>query len=116
MTDESPSASAKSSPALDRLVEVIERLHRDHRVSFIAAGDQRVYAYGGGGYVAIVSDQLFDGAVDIEAPTMKLRVERDADGRLVATSATAPEGPADGDLSDIADGLERYYARRIGTV
>ena len=116
MTDESPSASANASPALDRLVEVIERLHRDHRVSFIAAGDQRVYAYGGGGYVAMVSDQLFDAAVDIESPTVKMRVERDADGRLVATSATAPEGPTVGDLSDIADGLERYYSRRIGTV
>lgn len=118
MNDELPRADSPETvaPELARLVDVVERLHRDHTVSFIAAGEEKIYAYGGGGFVAIVSDRLFDGIVDIETPTTKFRVERDADGRTVAVLATGEGEPTAHELAAAADGFERYYARRIGTV
>lgn len=118
MNDESQhtDSSEAIAPELARLVEVVERLHREHTVSFIAAGDNKIYAYGGGGFVATVSDRLFDDVVDIETPTSKLRIERDADGRMSAVMSTGEGVPAADDLAAAADGFERYYSRRIGSV
>lgn len=118
MNDERPHTDSPEAvaPELARLVEVVERLHRDHTVSFIAAGEEKIYAYGGGGFVAIVSDRLFDGVVDIETPTTKFRVERDADGRTVAVLATGEGAPTADDLVEATGGFERYYSRRIGSV
>ena len=109
-------APVVSAPEISRLVEIIERLHREHTVSFIAAGDEKIYAYGGGGYVAIVSERLFDSAVDFETPTTKFRIDRDESGRLTAVSATGGEETSADDLTATAHGLELYYRRRIGTV
>jgi hypothetical protein len=118
MNDERPHTDSPEAvaPELARLVEVVERLHRDHTVSFIAAGDEKIYAYGGGGFIAIVSDRLFDDPVDVETPTAKFRIERDADGRMTAVSVTGEDVPTAKDFVSAAEGFERYYARRIGSV
>lgn len=111
-----PDRSDSRITGLERLVAVIERLHREHTVSFIAAGDEKIYAYGGGGYVAIVSDRLFDGVVDIETPAGSFRIEPGEDGRPAVAAVGDGSVPTERDLEVASDGFERYYARRIGQV
>lgn len=97
-------------PELAALVATVERLHRDYTVSFIAAGDERIFAYGGNGFVVILSDRLFDGLVEIETPEGTMRIEPDEGGRVGVTGAgDAPLGPR---LERARTSLERYYARR----
>ena len=118
MADQEPEPvepRAEAPPELDRIVEVVERLHRDHRVSFIAGGDEKIYAYGGSGFVAILSDRVFDGLVEIESPIGQYRIERDPDGRLGVTGVGSATVSGDA-MSQIAAGLERYYALRVGKV
>lgn len=117
MSDDAPVSDVDAAtPGLARLVEVIERLHRDHTVSFIAAGDEKIYAYGGGGYIAIVPEAVFDGVVDVETPTKKFRIEPGDAGRRIPAGVADGDVPADAELADAAEGFERYYARRIGRV
>lgn len=104
------------SAGLARLIEVVERLHREHTVAFIAAGDEKIYSYGGGGYVAILSDEVFRGAVDIETPTGAFRIEPGEDGRPAAAPTADGELLDDAELDAAAAGFERYYARRVGQV
>jgi hypothetical protein len=100
-------------PSLARLVAAVERAHADHRVAFIAAGDEKIYAYGGNGMVAVVSEKLFDGLVELETPRGTIRIEPDADRRIAVTRATGEaEADLDGALAEAARTIDQYYARR----
>ena len=108
---------APDTPAvLDDFVEVVESLHRDHRVSFVQAGDDKIYAYGGGGYVFVISERVFGGLVELQTPTASLRVEPDATGALTVTVVAPAGGSAAAILADGCAGLRRYYDRRYWKV
>ena len=115
MTDghKTPQLAPDAPPQLVDLVAAVERAHADHRVSFIAAGDEKIYAYGGNGTVAIVSENLFGGLVELETPAGPVRVEPDVEGRITVTSVPGDAVVDIGTLlSDAAKSIERYYARR----
>jgi hypothetical protein len=97
---------------LAAFVEIVERLHREHRVSFVAAGDERIYAYGGRGYVVIMSEREFGGLVEVETPSGTIRIEPDADGRAAIASAGDDPRPIGARLAEARASLEAYYAGR----
>jgi hypothetical protein len=102
-----------ASAPLAEFVELIERLHREHTVSFIAAGDEKVYAYGGNGYDVIVSQDLFRGLVELETPTGTLRIEPDESGALaVRADDGEDQRPVDERLAEATRSIELYYRRR----
>lgn len=94
------------------LVAAVERIHEEHRVSFIAAGDEKIYAYGGNGYVAIVSDRMFGGLVEVETPSGNLRVEPDDEGRLAATPDAGVTRDVGELLAETVRNMLLYYERR----
>jgi precorrin-3B methylase len=110
-----PHSFAPDSPKeLADLVETVETLHRENTVAFIAAGDEKIYAYGGRGYTAVISEAVFGGLVEVQTPKGAIRVEPDADGRICATAdggAPLPEL-----LADAARGLRSYYKLRYWKV
>jgi hypothetical protein len=104
---------AASAPAeLEGLVETVARIHRDYRVSFIAAGDERIYAYGGRGFVAVLSDREFEGLVEIETPTGTLRIAPNLDGEIEVVAAGEDARPVGARFVDARAKLDGYYARR----
>ena len=111
-----PSGSIKiaaSAPAeLEGLVETISRIHRDYRVSFIAAGDERIYAYGGRGFVAVLSDREFEALVEIETPTGTLRVAPNLDGEIEVVAGGEDPRPLGERIAEARANLDGYYARR----
>ena len=77
---------AEGAPSeLAALMETVKRIQRDHSVTFVAAGDEKIYAYGGRGYVVILSDRGFDGLVEVETPSGTIRIEPDADSSPLQT-------------------------------
>jgi hypothetical protein len=110
-----PHAFAPEAPKeLADLVETVETLHREHTVAFIVAGDERIYAYGGRGYTAVLSEPVFGGLVEVETPGAAIRVEPDAEGRIAATVGGAPATPDV--LADAVRGLRAYYKLRYWKV
>jgi hypothetical protein len=53
VTREMSTSDQVRPPELHAFVATVERLHREQTVSFVAAGDEKIYAYGGYGFVAI---------------------------------------------------------------
>lgn len=107
---------APGSPEeLDDFIEVVEWMHGEHRVSFVQAGDERIYAYGGRGFVVVLSERVFDGLVELETPRGALRVAPDASGALAVTVAS-PAGDAAAILRDACTGFRRYYEKRYWQV
>ena len=77
----------------------------------IAARQPGDVGIGGGGFVAIVSDDLFAGTVELETPLGKARIDP-GPPPAVTTSETAPGATAERLVSAAAAGLRRYYERR----
>lgn len=98
-------------PGLDAFVAAVERVHEEHRVAFVAAGDERIYAYGGDGYVVILGEERFGGLVELETPSGSLRIEPGEGGRPAVTGA-ADGTDADALLGEAARRLLRYYEKR----
>jgi hypothetical protein len=96
---------------LEAFVAAVERAHAEHRVSFVAAGDEKIYAYGGDGYVVVFNERVFGDLVELETPCGSARIEPNKDGSLAVTS-TPPDVDADELLSEAARGLLRYYEKR----
>lgn len=103
--------------ALDAFVACVERTHAEHTVSFIQAGDDRVYAYGAEGYSVVFTQHVFDALVEVLTPHGSLRIERGGEGRLAIESVgEAPSQPTETLLDETCKALERYYARRYWRV
>jgi hypothetical protein len=111
-----PRRASDTPGVLDDFIDVVEHLHRDHRVSFVQAGDEKIFAYGGGGYVLVISELVFGGLVELQTPTASLRVEPDASGALTVVVVTPEGGSAASILEDGCAGLRRYYGKRYWTV
>lgn len=109
-----PDRIAPESPAaLLDLLNIVDWLHADHRTSFIAAGDQKVFAYGGNGYTLVCSDRLFDDVIELTTPNDSVRIEPDSTGRL---KAALVGDPVTSDLSAVLEQasvhIRLYYKRR----
>ncbi len=117
MTPRGSSDDQNCTPELAALVTTVERLHRERTVSFVAAGDEKIYAYGGNGFVAIFGEDVFGGLVEVETPTGTIRIEPDERG---APSVNAADGddsrPVGERLSEATRQLETYYRRRYWKV
>lgn len=114
-TESSRPPTAQDAPTqLAALVDTIERLHRDHTVAYIAAGDDKIYAYGGDGYVAIISQRVFGGLVEIETPTGTIRIEPNDAGEVAASGSEGESAAALGErLLEAKSRIERYYDKRF---
>jgi hypothetical protein len=112
-----PVIAMDAPPELTEFVDAVEVVHREHRVDPVRAGDEFIFAYGGNGYVVILSESVFGGLVELATPVGALRVEPDAAGAIsVALVDPNNRAPASVLLSDGARQLLRYYARRYWSV
>ena len=105
-----PDFAPESPKELADLVETVERIHREHTVQFIVAGDEKIYAYGGRGYTVVLAEPVFGGLVEVETPKGSIRIEPDASGRVSATAGGGGSLPEL--LADAARGLSDYYRLR----
>lgn len=102
---------------LAALVATVERLHRERTVSFVAAGDEKIYAYGGNGFVTVFGENVFGGLVEVETPTGTIRIEPDVHGALFVSAADGDDTRPLGErLSEATRQLETYYRRRYWKV
>ena len=114
----SPVRFALDAPAeLAALVECVETVHREHPVSFILAGNNKIYAYGANGYTVVLSEEMFGALVEVSTARGDLRIEPDEDGvvtvRAVAEGASQSAGEL---LAAVTRELQGYYTRRYWKV
>src|SRR2546429_4947348 len=96
---------------LAELASLIEWLQTEHDVSYVKAGDDKSYAYGGDGFVLVMDESGLDGLIELITPKGALSIKPADDGRI---NVTAAEGEAAGKaiLREGIHGVRRYYDNR----
>jgi len=98
---------------LTELAGLIDWLRTEHDKSYVKAGDDKVYAYGGDGYVLVVDESLWSGLIELITPGGGLSIKPGEDSKVSVSSSTTTEAPEIKKLlRDGIDGLKNYYENR----
>ena len=97
---------------LTELADFIDGLWQEHGTSFVKAGDDRVYAFGGNGFILVLDESKWDGQIELIAPKGALSIKPGDDGQFQVTSGAPDEKSIKQILRDGIDGLKSYYENR----
>ncbi|HYP26859.1 MAG TPA: hypothetical protein VE262_09085 [Blastocatellia bacterium] len=111
-TSAAPHFKGTYKDLLTEMAEFIDGLWQEHGTSFVKAGDDRVYAFGGKGYVLVLDESKWDGLVELITPKGALSIKPGDDGQYQVSSTIADEKTIKQILRDGIDGLKSYYDNR----
>ena len=98
---------------LSELAGLIDWLRTEHDKSYVKAGDDKIYAYGGDGFVLVLDESMWGGLIELLTPGGGLSIKPLEDGKISVTSSTQGEAP---DIKKLLregiDGLRTYYENR----
>jgi hypothetical protein len=97
---------------LEELTGLIDWLNADHDLSFVKAGDNAVFAYGGDGYVVIFDEKIWEGLVELLTPGCTFAIKPGEDGKVVVTSSNADEKASKQSFKEAIAAIRNYYETR----
>jgi len=97
---------------LDELSGLIDWLKGDHDLSFVKAGDNAVFAYGGNGYVVIFDETIWQGLVELLTPNCTFAIKPGEDRKVVVTSSNADEKASKQSFKAALAEIRNYYETR----
>lgn len=100
------------SQQLERLANLMNWLSENHKMSFVKAGDDKVYAYGGGGYILVFDESQWQGLIEFITPGGAVTLKPDDTGKISVTGTTQDEGAIKSILEDGISKLKEYYEKR----
>jgi hypothetical protein len=113
MSAKQPNFAGPFEAALTKLAGTIDELWSDHGTSFVEAGDDKVYALGGAGYIVVFDENRWGGLVEVLTPKVTISI-RPVEGQS-ALSVTAPEvdeARLNQLLEETAEAIANYYGKR----
>jgi hypothetical protein len=87
-------------------------LWTEHDKSFVKAGDDKVYAFGGGGYIVVVDESMWQGLIELITPKAGVTIKPGDDGKINVSGTDLDEKGVRETLNDGIEGLQRYYENR----
>ncbi|HLG13565.1 MAG TPA: hypothetical protein VJH03_03445 [Blastocatellia bacterium] len=97
---------------LNELRELIDHLWTEYGVSFVKAGDDRVYAFGGDGYVVVLDEMKWNGSIEFLTPGSTLTIKPAENGQFSIVGSNQDEAANRHVLREGIDGLRKYYGNR----
>lgn len=97
---------------LGELSKLIDWLRATHDLSFVKAGDNAVYAYGGDGYVVVFDESVWAGLVELMTPGCTFSIKPDADGKIGVTSSNTDEKASKQSFKEALAAIRSYYETR----
>jgi hypothetical protein len=111
-TAEEPNFEGPYKDLLAELASLIEWLQIEHDVSYVKAGDDKIYAYGGDGVVLVMDESGLNGLIELMTPKGALSIKPAEDGKITVTSAAEGEAAVREILREGINGVRRYYENR----
>jgi hypothetical protein len=111
-TSTAPRFKGAYKDLLTEMADFIDGLWQEHGTSFVKAGDDRVYALGGEGYVLVLDESKWEGLIELITPKGALSIKPGDDGQYQVNSTIADEKTIKQILRDGIDGLKSYYDNR----
>ena len=100
---------------LSELAELIDWLWKEHDQSFVKAGDNKVYAFGGDGYVLVFDESQWEGMIELMAPNGAFTIKPEEGGNISATSTNTDEAASKQLFKETIDYIRSYYEKRYWT-
>src|SRR5437870_11487630 len=97
---------------LAELASLIDWLQSEHDKSFVKAGDDKVYAYGGDGFVLVLDERVWDGLIELITPAGALSISPGEDGQTTVISAVGREAAVKQLFKEGSKGIRTYYENR----
>ena len=97
---------------LGELSGLIDWLRGNHDLSFVKAGDNAVFAYGGDGYVVIFDESVWGGLVELLTPGCTFAITPGEDGKVAVTSSNADEKASKQSFQEAIAAIRNYYETR----
>jgi len=97
---------------LKELASLIDWLRTEHDSSFVKAGDDKVYAFGGDGYIVVLDESVWSGLIEVVTPKGGVAIKPGDDGKISVTSAVEGEQAIRQLLQDGIEGVRRSYENR----
>ena len=97
---------------LTQLAELIEWLESEHGKSWVRAGDDRVYCYGGCGHIIVFDQSKWEGLIELETPDGSVTIKPGEGGQLEAASEGKDEAAIRKMIEDCIEGINSYYENR----
>ena len=94
------------------MAETIDKVWAEHDTSFVKAGDDKVYALGGAGYVVVMDERKWEGLVEILTPDATITARPNESGTLEVSAPNLDESAIRQHLKSTAEHLEEYYHKR----
>jgi hypothetical protein len=107
-----PTFSGAYKEGLTSLSQLVDDLESQHNTSFVKAGDDKVYAFGGNGYGIVLDERKWKGLVEILTPTATISVRPAEDGSYTVSAANLEEAAIKTALTETVDALRKYYEER----
>ncbi|MEW6208286.1 MAG: hypothetical protein AB1631_07955 [Acidobacteriota bacterium] len=96
---------------LSKLAELIDWLWAEHDKSFVMAGDDKVYAFGGNGYLIVHDQSKWEGAIELMTPKAAMTVKPEG-GELTIISSLQDEKAVKEAFEEGIIGVRQYYENR----
>lgn len=107
-----PSFTGPYKDQLAELANLIDMLSTEHGLSFVKAGDDKVYAFGGNGYIIVLDESRWSGLIEFLTPGGALTIKPDESGNTTVQADKADEAKIKQLLKDGIDGVRRYYEKK----
>lgn len=97
---------------LSELASLIDWLQKEHDKSYVKAGDDKVYAFGGDGFVVVLDERVWDGLIELITPKGGVSIKPGDDGKISVTSAAEGEAAVKQIIREGIDGVRQVYENR----
>jgi hypothetical protein len=111
-TSTHPNFSGPYREMLAELASLIDWLWSEHDKSFVKAGDDKVYAFGGQGYVIVLDESQWKGLIEFMTPEGAFTIKPDDEGKTNVTSTIQDEKAAKQAFKEGIEAIKNYYETR----
>ena len=111
-TSTRPDFAGAYEKELSALADVLDWMWTEHDKSFVKAGDDKVYAFGGGGYIVVVDESMWKGLIELITPKAGVTIKPGDDGKLIVSGTNLDEKGVRETMTEGIEGLKHYYENR----
>jgi hypothetical protein len=98
--------------SLAKLAGLIDWLQTEHDKSYVKAGDDKVFAFGGNGFIVVLDEAVWKGLIELITPKGGVSIKPGDDGKIGVTSAVEGEAAVKQLIEDGIEGIRKYYENR----
>lgn len=107
-----PAFKGAFSKQLEEMSELIDWLWNNHGLSFVKAGDDKVFAFGGDKHTLVLDESKWDGLIEFITPKGAVTIKPAANGDFEVAGANLDEKAIKQVISEGVAAIRKYYENR----